>query len=102
MSASIALDCLAPPAKNELRLEAVGAFIRGYVRVSPLSSHEIALIPPLIQAALLRLITFQMCGWSLGGGEEALRSIERSVRERLTSLRKRAPLLEDAIQREVL
>jgi homoserine kinase type II len=99
IAATIDLDCLAPPAYQELHLPAVEAFVGGYCAVSPLDERELALIPALAQAWILGVVTFQLCGWSLIGGDRPLRSIERSVHERSPRLRRTAQALEAAIQR---
>jgi Ser/Thr protein kinase RdoA (MazF antagonist) len=99
IAATIDLDCLAPPAYNELHLPAVEAFVSGYCAVTPLDERELALIPALAQAWVLGLVTFQLCGWSLMTGERPLRSIERSVHERFPRLRRNASALEEAIRR---
>ncbi len=99
IAASITLDCIAPPAYNEIDPDAVQALISGYVEFSPLSDQELALIVPLARAHLLWGAAFRLAQWASGENKRAAASVDRSVRHRFPSFERRRPELEAAVLR---
>ena len=96
---TVALDCAAPPAYNELQPASVQAFVAGYAGASPLTEAELRLVLPLVRAYFLWLTTYRLCERTVGESDRALRSVHRSLDVRLPRLRHRWSELENAIGR---
>jgi Ser/Thr protein kinase RdoA (MazF antagonist) len=96
IASSIALDCLAPPAYNEIDPNHANAFVTGYTELAPLNHTEAQLIVPLVRAYIVWLVAYRLAQWSTGK-KAAQRSIERSVTERFPRLERQRPALEAAV-----
>ncbi len=95
---SISLDCLAPPAYNEIDPAAAGAFVDGYTEHAALSDDELQLIVPLVLASVLWLVAWRLSHWAEGTHvDDALRSIQRSVSARFPSFARQRGELEAAV-----
>jgi len=98
IASSIELDCVAPPAYNEINPALAAEFVAGYVEHSALSDAELQLIVPLVRAALLSLVVWRLTRWARGDEPEyALRSLERSISERFPSFARKRGELEAAV-----
>jgi Ser/Thr protein kinase RdoA (MazF antagonist) len=98
IASSIQLDCLAPPAYNEIDPAAAGAFVDGYTRHSALSDEELQLIVPLVRACVLSLVAWRLAHWAEGDRiDDALRSLERSASARFPSFARQRSELEAAV-----
>lgn len=98
IATSLAFDCLAPPAYNEIDPSAVRAFLGGYVELSPLTDAEVQLLVPLMQACIVWLVAWRLAQWAEGeGGDAPVRSIQRSVAARFPSFAQHRPALEAAV-----
>lgn len=97
IASSIALDCLAPPAYNEIDPAAVRAFVGGYVEYTPLSEAELRLIVPLVRACHLWLVAYRLTQWASAENAKALASIERSIACRFPSFERRRTELDAAV-----
>jgi homoserine kinase type II len=97
IAASIALDCLAPPAHNELDPRTVHAFVGGYVEQTPLTDVELRLIVPLVRAFLLCGVTYRLTGWANQTDPGAIKSVHRSVTHRFPSFERLRGDLETAV-----
>jgi homoserine kinase type II len=60
IATSIALDCLAPPAYNEIDPAAACAFVGGYAEHTPLSDAELQLLAPLMRAFIVWLVAWRL------------------------------------------
>jgi homoserine kinase type II len=98
IATSIMLDCLSPPAYNELSAPLAAEFVTGYVEQSPLSEAEVQLIVPLVRAAILGIIVWRLAAWARKDHvDTALQSLDRSVSHRLPSFARNRAGLEAAI-----
>lgn len=98
IASNIELDCLAPPAYNEINPPLAAEFVAGYVEHSALSDAELQLIVPLVRAALLSLVVWRLTRWARGDEPEyALRSLHRSITERFPSFARGRDQLEAAV-----
>ena len=98
IASSIELDCVAPPAYNEIKPALAAEFVAGYVEHSTLSDAELQLIVPLVRAALLSLVVWRLTRWARGDEPEyALRSLQRSITERFPSFARKRSGLEAAV-----
>ena len=101
IAVSLSLDCLTPPVFDAVSPEAAGAFIAGYAGLRRLSEEEIALVPALIRAAWLSLVTFRLVQWHEGWlpAGRAVASVARTVERRFPALDGGAPALIEAVRR---
>jgi homoserine kinase type II len=97
IASSIALDCLAPPAYDEIDPAAVRAFVGGYVEYTALSEPELRLIVPLVRACHLWLVAFRLTQWTSGDNKKALASLQRSIAFRFPSFERRRTEMEGAV-----
>jgi homoserine kinase type II len=97
VATSIASDCRAPPAYNDIDPEAAGAFVAGYSEHAPLSDQELQLVTPLARAYLLWLVAYRLTEWAQTGSTAALRGIQRTAGVRLRSFAERRDGLEAAV-----
>jgi homoserine kinase type II len=98
IATSVALDCLAPPAYNEIDPAAACAFVGGYAEHTPLSDAELQLLVPLMRAFIVWLVAWRLSQWAEGErGDEPLRSIQRSVSTRFPSFVRQREELEAAV-----
>jgi homoserine kinase type II len=101
IASSISLDCLAPPAYNEIDPEAARAFVAGYTEHTPLRDDELQLIVPLVRAAIVSLVAWRLAHWAVGERVDSLRSIQRSVTMRFPNYAARRDALEAAVLQAV-
>lgn len=102
IATTISSDLRAPPAYNEIDIDAVGAFLSGYVERAPLSEAEVQLIVPLVRAFVVWLVAWRLAHWAEGeAGDSPLRSIRRSVRARFPLFEQQRPALEAAVLQAV-
>jgi len=98
IATSVALDCLAPPAYNEIDPAAACAFVGGYAEHTPLSDAELQLLVPLMRAFIVSLVAWRLVQWAVGErGDEPLRSIQRSVFARFPTFVRQQDELEAAV-----
>ncbi len=90
-------DCTTPSARYALDPRAAAAFVEEYCRARPLSEAELAMLPALIRAAMLRWIAFRLAQWTAGVSDRPVPSIERSVNERFPALDEVTPSLLQAV-----
>jgi homoserine kinase type II len=98
IASSLQLDCLAPPAYNEIDVAAAAAFVGGYAEHTPLSDDERQLIVPLMRASILSLVAWRLAQWAEGNRrDDAVRSLQRSVSARFPSFARQRGELEAAV-----
>ena len=97
VATSLAFDCLERPDYNAVDPSAATAFVSGYVEASPLAGSEVELIVPLLRAQIIGLVAWRLPQWA-EGSNQALRSIRRSVHERLPRFEARRRALETAVR----
>jgi homoserine kinase type II len=98
IASSISLDCLAPPAYDEINPALVAEFVGGYTEHAPLSDDELQLVVPLARAAMLWLVAWRLAQWARGDQpDDALRSLQRTVTSRFPAFARLRGELEAAV-----
>jgi Ser/Thr protein kinase RdoA (MazF antagonist) len=97
IATSIALDCIEPPAYNAIDVEAMRAFVGGYVEGATLSDQELRLIVPLVRAWIVAAAAGRIAQWLREPGDAVLAKIERTVHERMPAFEERREAMELAV-----